>query len=169
MELFDVMLSRKSVREYTQEQISEEQLDKILISASLAPLGVPKDGKPHLTVVQDKELLKVLGAQWGADKDIMYGAPTLIIISHGESRMAGIAEMNTACVLENMTLAATDLGLASIYLYGVTMALGKNQELCDKMGIPEGMKPMSALAVGYGKTPVAKCKDMKQILSCNRV
>ncbi|MEG1862605.1 MAG: nitroreductase family protein [Oscillospiraceae bacterium] len=169
MELFDAMLSRKSVRDFTEKQVSEEQLNKILVAASLAPLGVPKEGKPHLTVVQDSSLLKALGAQWGAEKDIIYGAPTLIIVSHPQSRMAGIPQMNAACVIENMALAATDLGLGSIYLYGVTMGLEKNEELCEKLGIPKGMSPLSALAVGYGKEAVAKCKEAQQTLTVNRV
>lgn len=169
MELFDVMLSRKSVRAYEEKQIGEEQLDKILIAASLAPLGLPMDSKPHITVVQNKALLKELGAQWGADKDIIYGAPTLIVVSHKESRMQGVGEMNASCVIENMTLAATDLGLGSIYLLGVTAALSKNEELCKKLEIPQGYRPISALAVGYGKTPVEKCKEAKQILTVNRV
>lgn len=170
MELFDDMLTRKSVRSYTDQQISEEQLQKILIAASLAPVGKGKSGRPHLTIVQDPQLLKELGGQAGPERNVIYGAPTLIIVSHPKVEDApGIAAMNVACVMENMTLAATDLGLGSIYLYGSMRMLSRNPELMQRLGIPEGNEPLSALGVGYGTEAPAVCKEMKKVLTENRV
>ena len=76
--------------------------------------------------------------------------------------------MNAACVVEMMALQATNEGLGNIYLYGVTAALAKNEELVKKLGIPEGFTPLSALALGYGKEDVSECKVFEATLSQNR-
>ena len=168
MELTKVLLSRKSCRSYTDRPVEEEKLEKVITAASLAPLGLPRDGRPHLTVVTDKALLKELGAGFGPDNDIIYGAPALIVVSCPPSA-AGIPEMNAACVIEMMSLEATDLGLGNIYLYGVTAALQKNEALKEKLAIPAGHTPLSALAVGYGTEDVTECKDWAQVLTVNRI
>ena len=158
MEFEKVLLSRKSCRSYKADKVEKEKLEKVITAASLAPVGLPKDGRPHLTVVTDEDVLRSLGGAFGPDKDIIYGAPALIVVSCPQSR-PGIAEMN----------AATDLGLGNIYLYGVCMALQNNRELAAKLGIPENHKPLSALAVGYGSEDVAPCKEFKEVLTRNDI
>lgn len=166
MELEQVLLSRKSCRAYQERAVEQEKLEKVVTAASLAPLGLPKDGKPHLTVVTDKEMLKTLGGAFGPDRDIIYGAPALIIVSCPSS-LPGIPEMNAACVVEMMALEATSLGLGNIYLYGVTAALAKNEDWKKTLSIPEGHTPLSALALGYGVEDVAVCKEWAQVFTRN--
>jgi len=168
MELKEVLLRRKSCRAYEARPVETEKLNQVITAASLAPLGLPRDGKPHLTVITDPAALKMLGGAFGPDNDIIYGAPALIVVSCPSSR-PGIAEMNAACVVEMMSLAATDLGLGNIYLYGVTAALAQNGELKARLGIPEGHPPLSALAVGYSVEPIEVCKEWKATLEENRV
>ena len=167
MEFRKTMLSRKSCREYTDRPVESEKLEAVVTAASLAPLGMPMMGKPHLTIVTNKEMLRELGAQAGEERgDIIYGAPALIIVSCPVTA-PGLAEMNAACVVEMMALAATDLGLGNIYLYGVTAMLQKNEELKQRLGIPEGCVPLSALALGYGTEPVAIVKTFEKTLDEN--
>lgn len=167
MELLKVLLNRKSCRSYTDRPVEEEKLEKVITAASLAPLGLPRDGRPHLTVVTDKDALKELGGLFGSDNDIIYGAPALIIVSCPPSA-PGIPEMNAACVVEIMSLMATDLGLGNIYLYGVTAALQKNEEMKKKLAIPENHTPLSALALGYSSEEICRSKEFKKVLTENR-
>lgn len=166
MEFEKVMLSRKSCRSYLDKKVEEEKLEKVITAASMAPLGLPKACRPHLTVVTDPAVLKELGQADG--RDMIYGAPVLIVVSCPESR-PGIAEMNAACVIEMMAMEATDLGLGNIYLYGVTAALQKNAEMIKKLGIPRENKPLSALALGYSRQGEGICKEFKKSLTENRI
>ncbi|MBQ6593160.1 MAG: nitroreductase family protein [Solobacterium sp.] len=169
MEFKETMLSRKSCREFTDQAVEAEKLEKVITAASMAPLGMPKAGKPHLTVVTRRETLKTLGGLAGPERgDIIYGAPVLIIVSCPVTA-PGLAEMNAACVVEMMSLAATDLGLGNIYLYGVTAALQHNDALKAELGIPENCIPLSALALGYGTEHVTVCKAFTKTLTENRV
>ena len=57
MDFEKVLLSRKSCRKFTDKPVEEEKLEKVVVSASLAPLGLPKMCTPVLTVVTDKDAL----------------------------------------------------------------------------------------------------------------
>jgi len=168
MEFVKTMLSRKSCREFKDLPVEAEKLEQVILAGSMAPLGLPKDGRPHLTVITDKEVLNELNWAFGEERQVIYGAPALIVVSCPPSA-PGIPEMNAACTVEMMSLMATDLGLGNIYLYGVCMAIQKNPSLAEKLGIPGRHTPLSALAVGYGVEDVAECKELKEILTRNDI
>jgi len=114
-----------------------------------------------LTVVQKKDLLEKLdqaGAKFYGNPDMhpLYGAPTVIIASARDTgsdrRMVGFC--NAACIVENMALAATDLGLGSVYLMGSIMALGADADLKKDMKIPVDFIPASAIALGATAQPL---------------
>lgn len=51
MNTMETICSRKSVRTYTGEQITEEQLNTILKAANAAPVGMGQYEGVHLTVI----------------------------------------------------------------------------------------------------------------------
>lgn len=161
MELEKVLLSRKSTRAYLDKEVEAEKLEKVITSASLAPLGLPKMCTPMLTVVTDKDVL--------AQLEGYYGAPALIFVSCPPSPAPGIADQNAACVVEMMSLMATDLGLANIYLYGVCARIKDNAEMKKKLGLPENFTPLAALALGYSEEGVAVCKEFAPKLEVKRL
>ena len=160
MELKKVLLSRKSCRAYLDKAVETEKLEQVITAASLAPLGLPRMCTPMLTLVTDKDILRQLNGT--------YDAPALIIVSCPPAPAPGIDHQNAACVVEMMSLVATDLGLGNIYLYGVTAGLGQNPQLKAQLGIPENFTPLAALAVGYGVEEVAECKEFVQKLEVKR-
>lgn len=56
-----------------------------------------------------------------------------------------------ACIVENMLLASTDLGLGSIYLTSFLRGVEKRKDLLEDLEIPKAYKPISAVGVGYIK------------------
>ncbi len=68
-----------------------------------------------------------------------------------------------------MLIAATDAGVDNIYLWGGVQALAKNADLCAKMGIPEGFKPVSAAALGYSKSGSAEARELSVSLAVNYI
>ncbi len=155
MELKEVIFKRKSVRSYTGEQISDEELKEILESANASPIGMKRFDEVHLTVVQDKELLNEINSNAGRmfgdeTRNVLYNAPTLILVSHKNvnEKTASVAYSDCACVFENMTLTATELGLGSCAIWGATMALNSNKELVNKLNLEEGFVPCCAIVIG---------------------
>ncbi len=157
MDLFTAMKTRKSTRAYKPDTVKREDLEEIVKAGSAAPLGIKRNAKMQLTVVQDKALMKAWAEDFAAQRqkpglDPMYAAPALIIVSAAPIEGAPAIEYcNVGCVMENMALAATALGYSNIYLWGITVYLSNHPEEMKKLGIPEGLKPLSALALGWGE------------------
>ena len=173
MELMKAIAVRKSTRSYKSEQISDESLDTILKAGCAAPVGMGAYNSVHLTVVQSSELLekftKVTREVFINPKmDPFYGAPTLIIVSGKPNEKApGVEAANAACIVENMSLAATDMGLGSVYLLGFLFAISTDKELLKELNLPESFIPAAALAIGYPTEPLTQEKELKQTISVN--
>lgn len=145
MELFDVINKRFSNRKFLEKQIGNEDLDRILKAGMQAPVGRGRYEDIHITVIQDKNLLDEINKL--ADRSVFYNAPTLVIISAKDDGH-GLDKENSACVAMNMLLAATDLGLASIYL-NLVIGLIKNSDILNKLNLPLGFVPIVGVGLGY--------------------
>jgi hypothetical protein len=85
------------------------------------------------------------------------GAPTVIVVSVQEvdGQIAPNMIASAGCVVQNMHLAATDLGLGSVYL-GSIQAVSNSFEVLYKLKLQDGFWPVAALAVGNAKEPAEK-------------
>ena len=86
MNTMELLYSRKSVRSYTGEKVSEELLQTILMAGQASPVGMGQYGNLHFTVIESPALLQKIDAAAGAmfgdpSRHPLYGAPTLILIS----------------------------------------------------------------------------------------
>lgn len=151
MEVLQLMKNRKSIRSYTGEPVTKEQLDYILDAAYAAPVGAGKYDSVHMTIITNKELLAEIdknGAEFFGQPDIhpLYGAPMLIVFSINNEGNVGSA--NVGIILQNMSLAATELGVGHCDIYGATAGLVQNKELTAKLNLPEGFTPTGAIILG---------------------
>ena len=159
MEWNELMLTRKSCREYTDVQLTAEQLQAVLQAGCAAPIARGKFEQVQLTVVQDKKLLDLIDtaakAAYGDENfSCTRGAPTVIVVSVQEvdGQIAPNMIASAGCVVQNMHLAATDLGLGSVYL-GSIQAVSNSFEVLYKLQLKDGFWPVAALAVGNAKEP----------------
>lgn len=156
METMKAIKSRKSVRSYTGEPPSPEQLEAVLAAAQASPVGMGRYGDVRLTVVTDKEFLRAMdeaGARLFGKPGIhpLYGAPVLVVVSvkaGADDASKNIASANAAIIAHNMTLAATDLGLGSCLIYGATAALCGDPGLLARLALPEGFMPQASVILG---------------------
>lgn len=159
MEFTKVLQSRRSTRAYTPQQITEEQLSAILAAAQAAPIGMGRYDRMRLVVVQDAQLLEDLNADFAsaidnADAYPTYGAPTVIFVLEHKEDPDLISGANAACVVEHMALAATDLGLGSVYLLGICRELAGRAHAAALLHIPSDYRMVSAVAVGVPQEPL---------------
>ena len=94
-ETLKTLYTRRSIREFTNKQISDEDLALILHAAAYAPSGRNQQTW-NFTVVQNPNLLKELAddikLELNMKRDFQYnfhGAPTLIIISSDRNSKTG--------------------------------------------------------------------------------
>lgn len=151
MELQKAMNRRRSIRSYTGEGITEEQLNAVLNAAYEAPVGMGRYDSIHLTIITNKDLLAAIDANaaefFGNPKlHPLYGAPMLIVISSSTDGNIGSADVGF--IIENMSLAAVDEGIGQCAIYGAVAAVNKNKELLDKLNLPQGFTPEGAVILG---------------------
>lgn len=159
MDTMEAILSRRSVREYRPEQIREEKLEKIIQAGMTAPVSSNAYDSLHMTIIQNEALFQeincavteVIFEMTGRRMDKSFGAPTMILISSKPAQMPGIEYANVACVLENMAIAATDLGIGSIIWGGAAVAVAQSEKLLQDLEIPQGYKPLLCISLGYPK------------------
>jgi len=169
MDLNQALRLRCSTRSFLPEQITAGQLGQILDAAQLAPIAGGNYSMSHITVIQDQELLDeirracMMHRKDGSAVDPLYGAPTLIMLSASGPSADHIEYCNVACAIENMALAATGLGLGSVYLWGYLKKLRKCPDVLKKLEIPEGYTPLSSIGVGYAKHPAIERKPEEKI------
>lgn len=164
MNTLDTIATRKSTRKYLAQQVEKEKLDIILQAAYAAPVGHSAYKDLHIAVIQDQDLLNktaaFCGKAFGNEKyNPFYNAPTLIIVSakpKDDGQLVYIADVG--CVMENMQLAVTELGLGCVYLWAMLNRIPQYDELISALKLPDGFKAISALALGYPEIPLEKRK-----------
>lgn len=164
MNTLEAITKRKSTRNYKPEQISEEALQTILKAGCAAPVAMARYDSLHITVVQSQNLLdrvntvasEMIFTTMGVRKNTDFGAKTLIFVSSAPIHRAGTDHANAGIVMENMVLAATDLGIDSVILGAAPAAVAQDVELMKDLEIPDGYTPLLGVFFGYGAedTPV---------------
>ena len=164
-DVFDVIKNRRSVRAYKDEQIQDDEIEKILEAAILAPTA-RGEAPWHFTVVQNKELLEeinesvrsilsnsgdeLLEGIAKAGVNVMHNAPTVVFVSAKSDATNMQADCSAA--IENMLIAAEGLDIGSCWL-GLVAIYFSVEENLKKLHIPEGYTPLYGVALGYKVEP----------------
>ena len=161
----DAIKARHSTRAFSDRQIGAEDLDAILFAGGQAAVGGADFKSLKLYAVQDPELLKAIdesSAKMRPGSHPLYGAPTLVVLASKESILKNIEFTNAGCVIQNMMVAATDLGVDSIYLWMSMYGINNDPELGKRLGFPEGFTCVGTMALGYAAREFKKLKADEQ-------
>ena len=118
-----------------------------------------------LYAVQNPELLAAIdeaSAKRRPGSHPLYGAPTLVVLASKESILPYIEYTNAGCVIQNMMLAATDLGIDNIYLWMSMYRINESPEIMQRLGFPEGYTCVGTMALGYEAKEFPKIKADEQ-------
>lgn len=175
METMKAIAIRKSTRSYTDEPLAPEVLEKILLAGCAAPVGRGAYDSMHLTVINTPEAMAKLAAAsqggpgGGRPGGVAFGAPVLVVVSVKSSPMPALDVANAACVTENMIIAATDLGVGSVYVFGPANMIKNTEGLAAELGIPEGYAPEAAVCLGIPTEPLTVERDLTFKITVNYI
>ena len=149
------LMTRRSVRRFTEEIISKEILETILTTGYYAPTGHNMQTW-KFTVITKKKALEELKEKTKitaeANQVYFYGweNPTAIVLISNDSRNQYGCQ-DSSCAAENIMLAAWSYGIGSVWLN--PMMKLRNEEplksLLDGYGVPVGHTIWAAIALGY--------------------
>ena len=146
--------TRRSVRSYQDKQVDKETLDAILRAGTFAATGMNRQS-PIIVAVQNKETIQTLSkmnaAVMGRDGDPFYGAPTVVLVSSvmNPAPMDNVKYSDAAGIVENMALAATEIGVGACHIWGAVRALNASPDLLAELNLPQGRVPCCAIALGH--------------------
>ncbi|MCI9320914.1 MAG: nitroreductase family protein [Lachnospiraceae bacterium] len=162
-QVLETMKRRSSARAYSDDKLTQAELDSILKAGLQAPTGMNRQEMRFSVVSGDNPILEELDDEKrrlrGQEKqsdNFYYQAPTLVFLSaEDEFRWS---KVDAGIAVQNMVLAAESLGLGTLIIGCVYDALhGEKKEYFSKaLHIPEGYSFQIALAVGHktdNKTP----------------
>lgn len=155
-----VIKSRVSCKSYDDKKISLSKIQQIAECGKLAPTA-RNEQIANILVVKDKrnvEKLKDLSMELFS-RDCFYGASTLILVHAPKDNKFCIQDCT--CVLENMFIAATALGVGSCWINQVDDLLNSEngQKVKKSLGIPKENRVVGTCILGYpsiGYTPKPK-------------
>ena len=165
MNTLDAIKARHSTRAFSDRQISDADLDAILFAGGQAAVGAADFQSMKLYAVQDPELLKAIdeaSAKRRPGSHPLYGAPTLVVLASKQSILPYIEYTNAGCVIQNMMVAAADLGVDSIYLWMSMYGINNDPELVKRLGFPEDFTCVGTMALGYAAREFPKIKAEEQ-------
>lgn len=161
-EVLQNIVSRRSVRKYQNKPVPEKIVHDIVTAGLYAPSAM--NTQPwQLTVIQDAEKLENLKAAMAKalnrpDYHRFYQAPLFIIVTVPAEYIHGAVD--TACVLENMFLAAHAEGIGSVWINQLKDCCGDAQvrAILTEFGIPKDHVCYGCGAFGYadGEIPAGR-------------
>lgn len=171
MNTLDAIKARHSTRAFSDRRISDADLEAILFAGGQAAVGAADFQSMKLFVVQDPQLLQDIDAASARKPGThpLYGAPTLVVLASRPSILPNIEFTNAGCVIQNMMVAAADLGVDSVYLWMSMYGINNNPELGQRLGFPEDFTCVGTVALGYAAKDFPKVKADEQRIAVSYI
>ena len=156
MELFECIRSRRSIRYFRPDPISEDALDKLLEAARLAPSA--GNVQPWVFYIVRNEQVQAKLSDAALGQTWMLSAPVIVVVcadlararnSYGRRGVELYAIQDTAAAVENLLLAAVAEGLS-----GCWVGAFREDVAAKALGIqPDSLRPLILVPLGYPDEP----------------
>jgi nitroreductase len=166
MEFKQVIETRRSIRAFTDRDVSDEQVLQLLEWAHAAPSGGNLRPWEYIVVRSQAQKEAIAAATFCGNDDrapatqkwlaaapvvvVAVGLPAKIEARYGKTCIPAQALLYQDCgaMIENFLLGAVALGLGSCYIAGF-----REKELSQTLGLPEEVIPVAILPLGHPAQP----------------
>ena len=161
MDVLEAIKERRSIRAYTNEKVSEKDVERLIEAARWAPSA--GNIQPwEFVIVKDMEMKQKL-SDAALKQTLIEKAPVVIVVcadvnrssrGYGSRGKQLYSIQDTAAATENILLAAQELGLATCWV-----GTFREKEVAKAVKAPKNMRPVAIVPVGYPAVrPVAPQK-----------
>ena len=146
METIKAIMSRRSVRSWTSEPVTEDERKIILEAAMNAPSAA--DARPwHFVTIDDPKVIRQFTGMGGTEMLAESTFMVLVCCDVSKEVYPGFWPQDCSCASQNMQLAAHDIGIGCVWV--AVYPLEERVQTCRKvLGIPESITPFSLIAMG---------------------
>jgi len=168
LDALEAIKTRRSVREFTSQPVSDKQIKRLLDAATRAPSA--GNIQPWEFVVVRKPEIKHGLAQAALDQKFIEQAPVVIVVCADPAKSApryGSRGTNlyclqdTAAATQNILLAAHALGLGACWVGAFKEEIAR-----EVLKIPEPVRPVAIIPVGHAarKLPARPRKALLDVM-----
>jgi len=161
LDVFEAIKNRKSVRAYSDEKVSEEDVKRLIDAARLAPSA--GNIQPwEFVIVKNMEMKRKL-SDAALNQTFIQTAPVVIVVfadvtrssrGYGNRGQHLYSLQDTAAATENILLAAQELGLATCWVGAF-----RENEVAKALQAPRNLRPVAIVPVGHpAESPAAPPK-----------
>ena len=158
MELYEAIRTRRSIRSFRSEDVSDDAVERLLRAAMLAP-SAGNQQPWRFIVVRDRDKLSRIPAFHPYCKMVTQ-VPVAIIVCGDPSgkKWPDLWPQDCSAAVENLLLAARAEGLGTVWT-GVYPFAERMAGLRALFEIPEDIYPFAVIPVGYPKDSVESFKE----------
>ncbi|TWU38300.1 nitroreductase family protein [Novipirellula artificiosorum] len=146
MEAIQALMTRRSIRSWKNEPVTEQQRKTIMEAAMNAPSAA--DARPwHFVTIDKPEVTKQFTQMGGTE--MLEESTFMVMVCGDESKeiYPGFWPQDCSCAAQNMQLAAHAIGIGCVWI--AIYPLDDRVETCRKvLGIPQSITPFALLAMG---------------------
>ncbi|MDO5849441.1 MAG: nitroreductase family protein [Methanobrevibacter sp.] len=150
MNTLETMYKRRSIREYEDEDISEEKLDKIIQAALLAPTS--RNRNPcEFYVVKNREILNELSESKAAGSQFLKNANVgIVVLGDTEKADTWIEDSSIALTYMHLMAAGEDIGSCWIQIHMRKDVEGRDAEenVREILDVGENYRIVGIMALG---------------------
>ena len=148
METLEAIFTRRSIRKFSDRQIQESDINRLLKAGMYAPSA--NNSQPwHFVVINERELLDRIPTFHPWSK-MCFQAPLAIVVCAyvPDGKKFDLWVQDCSAATQNILLAAHAIGLGGVWL-GVHPRQERIAGVRDLLGLPEEVHPVSIVVLGY--------------------
>ena len=147
MDAMEAILTRRSIRKYTGQPVSDEMLKELLEAAMCAPSAGNR--RPWcFVVINDRNILDE-SPRFHPYAQMLKEAPVAILVCCDSNlQMGDYGVQDCSAATQNILLAAHAKGLGAVWL-GVHPTEARVTDIKRLLNLPENIIPISLISVGY--------------------
>jgi len=148
METIEAIYTRRSIREYTSQPVSEEVIHELLTAAMYAP-SAGNQQPWHFVVIRDRRTLDAI-PEFHPFANMLKNAPVAILVC-GEPALEKYRErwmLDCSAATQNILLAAHAKGLGTVWV-GIYPEAGRMDGMRNLLALPKHIIPLSLIPIGY--------------------
>ena len=164
------IMTRTSIRQYTDEPVSKENIETLLHAGMAAPTAVNRQPW-HFVVINSKEKLAELAGDGPRGGMLKKAALAIVVCGNMDKALPGQGQgfwvQDCSAATENILLAANALGLGAVWT-GVYPDENRAASVAKVLKLPQSFIPLCTIVIGHpAEQPQPKDKWKPENVSYN--
>ncbi|HKL08382.1 MAG TPA: nitroreductase family protein [Bacteroidales bacterium] len=148
MEIIQGILTRRSIRKYSEREITKEQIYALVKAGMYAPSA--RNQQPwHFVIIDERELLNKISDIHPYAKMLREAKWAIIVCGDEQPELSkGYWVVDCSAATQNILLAAHGSGLGAVWL-GLHPREERKNGIKDLLQLPGNIQPLSLISIGY--------------------